>query len=143
MWHLRSDVLSDDLSPASTGLGQPNLSQHQPPPTGPNRPYQSHNRLSAALKDDLSSLGPDLADWGAVARSRALAALVHGADISNAAKGPALSVEWARRVTEGELNGGVRRGLMLGADIASCEAPTTTSTTKPSLNPTDQPQPPA
>jgi cytochrome c-type biogenesis protein CcmH/NrfG len=68
---------------------------HQPP-----KP-QEHHRLAAALKADIHHLGNDLAAWDAPARARAAAALMHAADISNAAKPARESVEWARRVTEG------------------------------------------
>ncbi|KAI8469519.1 MAG: hypothetical protein J3K34DRAFT_423476 [Monoraphidium minutum] len=61
---------------------------------------QEHHRLAAALKEDIRSLGPDLSTWDAVARGHAVAALMHAADISNAAKPAPVSVEWAKRIAE-------------------------------------------
>jgi hypothetical protein len=62
------------------------------------------------LEADVASLGGDLAAWHPEARAHALAALLHAADMSNAAKPPHLCTEWARRVIEGARARRRRRG---------------------------------
>jgi hypothetical protein len=64
---------------------------------------QVHHSLLSDFQADLGLFGLDLSQWNAVARTHLLCMIMHAADISNVVKPQHIAVEWAKKVTQGEV----------------------------------------